>query len=86
MSMMANIDESIKKFSKWREALNYDHNDCCYGSDITTNSLDVVIAIMHNYQKIQEIIEAWKADTWTDGVSYDCMVKINEVLEDGNVD
>lgn len=34
----------------------------------------------------KKIIEAWKADTLTDGVSYDCMVKISEVVEDRNDD
>lgn len=39
---------------------------------------------MRKYKKIQEIVKSWKSDTWTDGISYDCMVKISEVLEDGN--
>jgi hypothetical protein len=41
---------------------------------------------LRKYQKIAEIVTKWKTDTWTDGVSYDCMVQISEVLEDGNVD
>lgn len=35
-------------------------------------------------QKITEIVAEWKVDSWTDGISYDCMVKISEVLEYGN--
>ena len=38
----------------------------------------VAIDTMRKYQKIQEIVKSWKSDTWTDGVSYDCMVKISE--------
>jgi hypothetical protein len=41
------------------------------------------ITTMRKYQKIHEIVKSWKSDTWTDGVSYDCMVQISEVLEDG---
>lgn len=37
--------------------------------------------IVHKYQKIEQIIEAWKADTDID--SYDSMTDIYEVLEDG---
>lgn len=48
-------------------------HDCVYGA------LDII----DKYQKIEEIVKSWKSDTWTDGVSYDCMVKISEVLEDG---
>lgn len=38
---------------------------------------------MRKYQKIQEIVKSWEGDTWTDGISKDCMEKISEVMEDG---
>lgn len=44
------------------------------------------IDTMRKYQKIEEIIKLWESDTWTDGLSYDCMVQISGVLEDGNND
>lgn len=48
--------------------------------------VDGALHIIDKYQQIQEIVKSWKSDTWNDGVSYDCMVKISEVLEDGNDD
>lgn len=45
---------------------------------------DVVINTMHKYQKITEIVEAWKSDVDID--SYDCMTDIYEVVEDGKID
>lgn len=47
---------------------------------------DFIIKTLQKHQKIEQIVSAWKADTWTDRVSFDCMMKINEVLEDGNDD
>ena len=31
--------------------------------------------------KIREIVDEWKSDTWTDNLSYECMVKIAELVE-----
>ena len=84
MEMTMDIDESIKELSKWRKDLNYDRGDYCYGGTATKYSLDVAINIIHKYQKIQEIVKSWEDDTWTDNFSYDCMVKISEVMKDGN--
>lgn len=44
----------------------------------------VAIDTMIKYQKITEIVAEWKVDSWTDGISYNCMVKISEVLEYGD--
>lgn len=30
--------------------------------------------------KIREIVDEWKADTWTDNLSYDCMRKIADLV------
>lgn len=47
------------------------------------NACDVAITTMRKYQRIQTIVEAWKADTDID--SYDCMTDIYEVVEDENI-
>jgi hypothetical protein len=49
--------------------------------DCVCGALDII----DKYQKIQEIVKSWEADTWTDGISEDCMEKIREVIEDENV-
>ena len=46
--------------------------------------LEHAINNLRKYQKIQEIVKSWEDDTWTDNFSYDCMVKISEVMKDGN--
>ena len=66
------IDDAIRYFKDMEKA-------CCCGTEQATIAIDT----MRKYQKIQEIVKSWKSDTWTYGVSYDCMVKISEVLEDG---
>lgn len=30
---------------------------------------------------IKAIVSGWKADTWTDNASYECMVKIADIVE-----
>ena len=60
-----------------------------HGSGITTDeqheqAKKIARDTMRKYQKIEEIVEAWKADVDID--SYDCMVEIEEVVEDGKID
>lgn len=31
--------------------------------------------------KIRNIVDEWQLDTWTDNISYECMVKIAELVE-----
>lgn len=50
--------------------------------DCVCGALDII----DKYQKIQEIVKSWETDSWTDGISEDCMEKISEVMEDGDVD
>lgn len=50
------------------------------------DSLAYAIETMRKYQKIQEIVKSWEGDTWTNGISEDCMEKISEVMEGGNDD
>lgn len=47
------------------------------------DSLAYAIDTMRKYQKILEIVKSWEGDTWTDGISENCMKKISEVMEDG---
>lgn len=49
-------------------------------------ALEHTIKNLHKYQTIQKIVKSWEADSWTDNFSYDCMIMISEVMEDGNVD
>lgn len=56
-------------------------------SDIEQTNVETVetaLDTMRKYQKIQEIVKTWKDDSWTDGISEDCMEKISGVMEDGN--
>lgn len=32
--------------------------------------------------KIKDIVNEWKKDTWTDGLSYECMIQISNLLEE----
>lgn len=48
------------------------------------NAYDMAIETMCKYQRIQAIVEAWKADTDID--SYDSMMDIYKVIEDGRID
>ena len=49
-----------------------------YASPRHYETLDVAISTMRKYQKIQTIVKAWN-----DMNSFDSMVQISEVLEDG---
>lgn len=44
-------------------------------------ALKSAITIMRKYQKIQEIVAKWKVDSWTDNLSYECMIKIAEIID-----
>ena len=85
MGMSIDIDKSIKELSKWRKDLNYDNGDYCYGDDTTKHSLDVAIDIMRKYQKIKQIAFPLQFCS-TDALNHEAIMKICEVLEDGNDD
>lgn len=64
---------------------NCDNCDLCYKQGTMgeqKEALKFAVETMRKYQRIQAIVEAWKADVDID--SYDCMVDIYEVIEDGN--
>lgn len=39
------------------------------------------ISAIEKLDKIEQIIADWKADTWTDNKSYECMCQIAEVIK-----
>lgn len=47
--------------------------------DCVCGALDII----DKYQTIQKIVKSWEDDTWTNGHSYDCMIMISEVLQNG---
>jgi len=64
------IDEAIV----W---LNTDDFESKGFADATSVAMDT----MHKYQKIQEIVAKWKVDSWTDNLSYECMIEIAEIID-----
>ena len=64
------------------EMLEYIYED--YRGCRIAVALEHTINNLRKYQKMQEIVKTWESDSWTDGISEDCMEKISEVIEDGN--
>ena len=31
--------------------------------------------------RLREIVDEWQSDTWTDNLSYECMIKIAELVD-----
>lgn len=78
------IDKAIDRLEDLHfEQDNWEYGELTEDCLLNREALRLAIDTMRKYQKIREIVKSWKFDTWTDGVSYDCMVKISEVLEDG---
>jgi hypothetical protein len=48
--------------------------------------VEKVSATDDTMNKIKAIIEEWQSDTWTDNLSYECMVKIAELVDSQNID
>ncbi len=71
------IDESITELDKARDSIE----PCLFLDEAIDQSMKTAIEIMRKYQKIQEIVKAWN-----DMNSFDSMLKISEVLEDGKDD
>ena len=55
------------------------YGDCfhCFSTAIASRDHQLKNAI----NKIKEIVDEWKADTWTDNFSHECMVKIANMIE-----
>lgn len=83
MTIDDNVDflNEAKKF--YEEIANNPSLNETIKTYFTIESLESAITIMRKYQKIEEIVKLWGSDSWTDGLSYDCMIQIREVLEDG---
>ena len=67
------IDEAIKGVEKRILPI--------FDNDADHKALDMAIETMRKYQKIAEIVKAWN-----DNNSFDSMIQINEVIENGNDD
>ena len=67
------IDEAIKGVEKRILPI--------FDNDADHKALDMAIDTMRKYQKIAEIVKAWN-----DNNSFDSMIQINEVIENGNDD
>ena len=80
------IDGQIKALEYLKKCGIFPFSDTRTGIVFNEEYVDGAIDTMRKYQKIVEIVSAWKVDTWTDGTSYDCMVQISEVVDDGNDD
>lgn len=55
------------------------YGDCyhCFSTAIASRDNQ----LKNTVNKIREIVNEWKLDTWTDNLSYNCMVKIAELVE-----
>lgn len=83
--MKMTIDDNMDFLNETKKFFEYIANNPSLNETIKTHStiesLESAINVMHNYQKIQEIVAKWKVDTWTDNFSYECMSKIAEIID-----
>ena len=62
------------------------YGDCyhCFSTAIASRDHQLKASVTDNIMnKIKSIVAEWKADTWTDNFSYECMSKIADVLAEG---
>ena len=60
------------------------YGDChhCFSTAIASRDQQLKALVTDNIMdKIRSIVVEWKSDTWTDNLSYECMVKIAELVE-----
>ena len=60
------------------------YGDCyhCFSTAIASRDHQLKAAVTNNIMnKIKLIVAEWKSDTWTDNVSYECMIKIAEIVD-----
>ena len=55
------------------------YGDCyhCFATAIASRDHQLKNVI----NRIREIVDEWQTDTWTDNLSYECMVKIAELIK-----
>ena len=53
-----------------------------YKSQTLTGAIQTAIDALKHMTKIRAVVAEWKTDTWTDNASYECMVKIAEIVEE----
>ena len=55
------------------------YGDCfhCFATAIASRDHQ----LKNTINKIREIVGKWKSDIWTDNLSYECMVKIAELVD-----
>lgn len=75
--MVMTIEEAIKKFRDSAE------HELMHGLMRSCLKYRQIAEWLEQLRMIKKIVETWEADTWTDGLSYACILKIIEVLEDG---
>lgn len=60
------------------------YGDCyyCFSTAIASRDHQLKASVIDNtINKIKSIVAEWKTDTWTDNVSYECMIKIAEIID-----
>lgn len=60
------------------------YGDCyhCFSTAIVSRDQQIKQENSMVLDEIRNIISKWKNDSWTDGLSYECMVKISNLLEE----
>ena len=74
MKMSMTIEEAKEHLSQYIGDNRIDYDDL--------DAIEVAVNVIQKYQRIQAIVEAWKADVVID--SFDCMADIYEVVGNGN--
>lgn len=52
------------------------------GNNKKIESLDTAISYLDELQEIKKVVAKWKADTFTDGFSWDCMKEIADIVDE----
>ena len=69
------LKTDIYKYADFTE--NPNENEFWMAFDMSIKALEQEPVL----DKIREIVDEWQSDTWTDNLSYDCMIKIAELVE-----
>ncbi len=52
------------------------------GNDKKIESLDTSISYLDGLQEVKKVVAKWKADSFTDGFSWDCMKEIADIVDE----